>query len=224
MDESSSLPVEETKPTAEKTLEVALCPDCDYVVEKKQLEPSHSAVCPRCSALIYRTPKVGFAGIFAFTLSGLLFFLPANTLPILTFSILGISSTNTMLNGVVRLFEDGYVWMSFMVFLCSVLAPLIDLLLLCFISLCMTKGWISPTLKRALLWQQKIQEWGMLEVYMLGILVAYIKMISMGMIIVGFGLFCYVGMLVSVMLAWSNFDVQYCFDEIERLENQKRGA
>lgn len=224
MDESASRSEAKQAPDVESHVEVALCPDCDYVVEKTSLAAGQSAVCPRCSALIYRTPKVGFSGLFAFTLSGMLFFLPANTLPILTFSILGITSTNTMLNGVVRLFQDGYVWMSFMVFLCSVLAPLIDLLLLSFIALCMTKGWISPTLKKAVLWQQKIREWGMLEVYMLGILVAYIKMISMGMIIIGFGLFCYIGMLVSVMLAWSNFDVQYCFDEIDRLEKQRGEA
>jgi paraquat-inducible protein A len=101
--------------------------------------------------------------------------------------------------------------------MCSVVVPLLDLGLMFFISLGLKIPGLLPDtyLKKMMQWQHRVKEWGMTEVYMLGILVAYIKMIDMGTILVGTGLLCFVGMLVSVVLAQSSYDAESAFDYLE---------
>lgn len=192
-----------------------LCPDCDLLTDKVTLSPNETAVCSRCQAKVLRHPKNSVNKVIAFALAGLLFYLPANFLPIMSFELLGFEATNTMLNGVSQLFNEGYYWMAFLVLMCSVLVPLFELGLLLTIALQMKFNKTNSLTTKLLLAYQHLSEWGMLEVYMLGILVAYIKMISMGSILVDMGLFCFVGMLVSALLAASCFDTQYAFDQLE---------
>lgn len=196
---------------------VCICPDCDLVCEKTALTNGQVATCARCGSMLYRHRDNMVDKTLACSLAGLLFYIPANTLPIITLVILHMDSTNNMLNGVQQLFASGYWWMAFLVLMCSVVVPLLDLGLLFVISLGLKMpGFISaPSLKAAMRWQYYVQEWGMPEVYMLGILVAYIKMVDMGQIIVGTGLICFVGMLLSMVLVKSTYHVEAAFDYLE---------
>ncbi|GAA3938855.1 paraquat-inducible protein A [Litoribacillus peritrichatus] len=193
-----------------------LCPDCDLLMDKAELSPNETAYCSRCNAQVYRHPNNSFNKVIAFTLAGLLFYIPANFLPIMSFEMLGFEATNTMLNGVEQLFNEGYYWMAFLVLMCSVLVPLFELSLLLIIALQIKLNKTSKMTAKMLLSYQSLTEWGMLEVYMLGILVAYIKMVSMGTILIDLGLFCFIGMLLSALLAASCFDAQYAFEQLEQ--------
>jgi paraquat-inducible protein A len=200
---------------------ICICPDCDLVFDLPLLSRGQVAECSRCGAVLCRNIENMTDKTVAYTLAGLLFYIPANILPVLTLQILNLDSTNSMLNGVQQLFTGGYWWMAFLVLMCSVVVPLLDLGLLFFISLGLKIPSLLPAsyLKKMMHWQHQIQEWGMTEVYMLGILVAYIKMIDMGEIIIGTGLMCFVGMLASVMLAKSTYNVEVAFDTLEAQEN-----
>src|SRR5690606_11183239 len=116
-----------------------------------------------------RDPGAFIDKTLAYSLAGLLFYMPANTQPILTLQILGMDSTNDMLNGVQQLFLGGYWWMSFLVLMCSVVVPLLDLSMMFLIALSLKRPGILPenNLKQLIAWQHHIQEWGMPEVYML---------------------------------------------------------
>jgi len=196
---------------------ICVCPDCDLVFERPALANGQAAECGRCGARLCQSKPHFVDKTLAFSLAGLLFYIPANTLPVLTLLILGMDSTNSMMNGVQQLFSDGYWWMSFLVLLCSVVVPLIDLSLMFFIALGLKMPRLFPRayLIKMMCWQHRLKEWGMTEVYMLGILVAYIKMISMGKILIGAGLPFFVGMLVSVMLAHLSYDTEYAFDYLD---------
>ena len=201
---------------SESELFIVVCPDCDLVLERHALRPNAVASCPRCGSQLYRTKPQMLDLTLAYSLTGLFFFIPANTLPVLTFSILGKFSTNTMLNGVEQLFGAGYWWMSFLVLMCSVVVPLIELLLLAAISIALkTRRFVKAAGKMMLL-HSKISEWSLLEVYLLGILIAYIKMIDLGNVIPGVGLLCFVLMLAASVLARQAFDVETGFDILEK--------
>lgn len=202
-------------------MSVIACPDCDLACTKQPLEAGASAYCARCGAQLYSNQFKHSQKVLALSLAGLLFYIPANLLPIMSFSILSWSSTNSMLNGVEQLFAAGFWWMAFLVLVCSVIAPLINLLILFSISfLLLIKRQLDLT--RALLqWQHKVVEWSMLEVYMLGILIAFIKMIDLGEITVHLGLFCFIGMMISTISATAAFDSATAFDEWDT--NRKAG-
>lgn len=197
---------------------VCICPDCDLLFDRPLLVNGQTACCFRCGGELGRDPGAFVDKTLAYSLAGLLFYMPANILPVLTLQILNMDSTNNMLNGVQQLFLGGYWWMSFLVLMCSVVVPLLDLGLMFLIATGLKwRGAIPDNiLKHMLRWQHVVQEWGMPEVYMLGILVAYIKMVDMGEIIIGTGLMCFVGLLLSMILAKSAYRVEAAFDVLER--------
>lgn len=162
--------------------------------------------CPRCGAVLHISRFNSMERTLALSLTGLLLFIPANTLPILTFELLGQSNTNTMINGIMQLAQGGYWWMSMLVAFCSILAPLIKLLLLLFISVGSLRAASTRGMAAALKAYHRLDEWGMFDVYMLGILIAFIKMQDMGGLIPGMGLFCFVGLLVVAAACSSVFD------------------
>lgn len=192
-----------------------LCQDCDWLIEMPALIAGQKACCPRCGAVVAEHKCDPLSRTLGFSLAGLLFFIPANIFPVLTFEVMSQDSTNTMLGGVIELFDSGFWWMALLVLLCSVLVPLVDLLLLFCCSFLLHQP-RPPTITRSLLViQHHIKEWAMLEVYMLSILVAYIKMSSMGHLMVGIGLYCFIGMLMSAILAQKSFDTAYAFEQLE---------
>lgn len=182
------------------------CHQCDLLLQDRKRELLRKACCPRCGTVLHISSVNSMERTLALSLTGLLLFIPANTLPILTFELLGQSNTNTMINGIVQMAQGGYWWMSALVAFCSILAPLFKLLLLLFISAGSLWGSSRRSMAAALKGYHRLDEWGMFDVYMLGILIAFIKMKDIGGLVPGTGLFCFVGLLVVAMVCSSVFD------------------
>jgi paraquat-inducible protein A len=133
--------------------------------------------------------------------AGLIFFWPANFMPILQMTILGIESNHTMIGAVRVMAESGMVPVSLMVLFCSVLAPLFEFSLLGMVlaQVAMGRNIISlPTLFR---YYTYLDSWAMLEVYMISLLVSVIKLMGMATVTPGIGMFCFVGMMLSSIAA-----------------------
>lgn len=195
------------------------CHECDQLLQLQNLSKGEQACCPRCGASLMKYRPAMVDKVFAYSLAGLIFYVPANYLPVMTFEMLGLASTNTMLQGVIQLYHSGYLWMAFLVVLCSVVMPLVNLFLLFTISVLLKMKACVSVIRRFLVWQHHIEEWAMLEVYMLGILVAYIKMSGMGNIVIGLGMYCFVGMLLATILASIRFDTELAFEKLDEIKS-----
>lgn len=152
----------------------------------------------------------------ALSLAGLLLFIPANILPILTLEMLGQSNVSTSVQGIVVMTYEGYWWMGFIVAFCSIVAPLLKLLLLTGISTGYLLHWKGALLSSWTKWYQHLNEWGMFDVYMLGILVSYIKLRNDGDLIPGVGLLCFIALLLVVSGCASAFDAQQVWAKVDQ--------
>jgi paraquat-inducible protein A len=97
---------------------------------------------------------------------------------------------------VVGLFDTGMQGVSVVVFLCSMGVPLLKLL--CQLVVLLTIRW-NIARSYGLLWYRiyhHLRDWGMLEVYLMGVLVAIVKLADMAAITVGLGLVCFVSLLL----------------------------
>ncbi|WP_101758911.1 paraquat-inducible protein A [Oceanicoccus sp. KOV_DT_Chl] len=192
-----------------------LCHECDCFMSCESLSSGQKACCPRCGAVLLEYKPDMINRTQAFAIAGLLFYLPANLMPIMTFEMMGVTATNTMLQGVQQLFSGGFWWMGLLVMLCSIVVPLLDLCLLFLIAILLKTQRKHALTLQLLVWRHHLSEWAMLEVYMLGILVAYIKMSDMGGIDVGMGMYCFAGMLLAAIFASSSFDSRQAFEMLE---------
>ncbi|MBB5211119.1 paraquat-inducible protein A [Microbulbifer hydrolyticus] len=192
------------------------CHQCDLLLTRAHAPVGERLTCARCGATLHRNMARSVAHTAALSLSGLLLFIPSATLPLLEFSMFSFGAENTLMNGVQALFAAGYLWLASLVLFCSVVAPLGKFLLLAFI--CWGSAWarLAKPVARALRWYHHLQEWGMLDVYMLGILVALVKMSDLGKMTVEPGLYCFVAMMVVSSAATVSFDAETVWARLAR--------
>ena len=172
------------------------CHECDLLMRKPVLAHGEKALCPRCGYELYANRYNVVQRSLALVIAALLLFIPANFLPIMQLNLLGQSSQDTVWSGVVALFDTGMQSVSVIVFLCSMGIPLLKLL--CQLAVLLSIRFDVGRSYGLLLYRiyHHIREWGMLEVYFMGVLVAIVKLADMAAITVGLGLACFIGLLL----------------------------
>ncbi|MEX2961709.1 paraquat-inducible protein A [Microbulbifer sp. TYP-18] len=192
------------------------CHECDLLLDKGIAPPGDKLSCPRCGATIHRNPSHSVHYTAALSITGLVLFVPAVSLPLLHFSILALGAENTLFNGVHSLLGAGFVWLASLVLFCSVLAPLGKFLLLTFVSIGCHFRTLDGPVTGAVRWYQHLKDWGMLDVYLLGLLVALVKMEDLGKLVVEPGFYCFCALMVVSNLSMLAFDQQSIWNRMER--------
>ncbi|MCF7201825.1 paraquat-inducible protein A [Pseudomonas oligotrophica] len=176
--------------------QLVACPECDLLMRRAAVRHGQVAECPRCGYELFRLRHAVVRPGLALVLTALLLYFPANFLPIMRLSLLGRSSSDTIWSGVLGLFQTGMQGIAVLVFLCSMAVPLLKLLCQLVVLTSMATGRgraLGMLLYRA---YHHLREWGMLEVYLLGILVAMIKLRDMAELSIGVGLGCFIALLL----------------------------
>ena len=192
MPESAATPVLEEVPLEQ----LAACPECDLLMLKPDLSLGQVAECPRCSCELFRLRHRIVGPGLALVLAALLLYFPANLLPIMRLNLLGRVTDDTVWSGVLSLYSSGMQGVAVVVFLCSMAVPLLKLLCQLAVLLCIALDRAKPLGMLLYRTYHHLREWGMLEVYLLGILVSIIKLRDMAELSLGIGLACFAGLLV----------------------------
>jgi paraquat-inducible protein A len=191
------------------------CKDCDLLLERVATPPGGKALCPRCENPLYQHREQGIEHTLALAITGLLLFIPANLLPVMSLQLIGQETSTTIYEGSLVLFREGLYWTALLVFSASVVIPLCKLLLMLFVSGYLYLGRSSPLLPYAMRYYHHIDEWGMLEVYMLSVLVAVVKLKGMASVIPDIGLYCFICLLLVTTLMSSLLDHDAVWQQIE---------
>lgn len=165
-------------------------------MRKPLLQDGESAECPRCGYELFSHRHHVVRRSMALVLTALLLYVPANFLPIMQLNLLGQISQDTVWSGVLGLYESGMQGIAVVVFLCSMAVPLLKLLcqLLVLLSIRLDFGRSYGLLLYRI--YHHMREWGMLEVYLMGILVAMVKLMDLADLSLGLGLFCFIALLL----------------------------
>lgn len=196
------------------------CKDCDLLIERVETPPGDKALCPRCENPLYQRRQQGIERTLALAITGLLLFIPANLLPVMSLQLIGHETSTTIYEGSLVLFREGLYWTALLVFSASVVIPLCKLLLMLFVSGTLQLGRSSPLLPYAMRYYHHIDEWGMLEVYMLSVLVAVVKLKGMASVIPDVGLYCFIGLLLVTTLMSSLLDQDDVWEQIEHSQDR----
>lgn len=177
--------------------ELVACHECDLLMRRPDLKLEQKASCPRCGYELYAHRGQVERRSLALVLTALVLFLPANFLPIMQLNLLGQTTQDTVWSGVVALYRSGMEAVALVVFLCSMVVPLLKLLCQLLVLLCIrwrvARAWGRWVYRS----YHHLREWGMLEVYLIGILVSIVKLIDMADLTLGVGLFCFIGLLLA---------------------------
>jgi paraquat-inducible protein A len=198
-------------------IELDACAECDLLLNPAQPAMGDKAQCPRCGYLLQRPRKQSIERTFALSIAGLILIFPANLLPLVGIKVLGNTRDGTLWSGVATLYQEDMWAVAVLVFLSSILFPLVNIVLSLLVSGHLYFQKPNRLLPRWMRWLQHIEEWAMLEVYTLGIIVACVKLASMAELRFGFGLYAFVTLLIVNAMLASSLDQYLFWRRIEQL-------
>ena len=197
------------------------CPECDLLLKQAQAQPGYKVHCPRCGYLLQRVRRQSVERTLALSITGLILIFPANLLPLVGIKILGKTQDGTLWSGVGALFDEDMWAVAILVFLSSILFPLINIILSLLISAHLYFKRYHPYLVHWMRWLQHLDEWAMLEVYTLGIIVACVKLAAMAELRFGFGLYTFTALLLVTGMLSSSLDEYQFWQSISQLRDEE---
>lgn len=196
---------------------IIACETCGLVQRLDELSPGMAAECCRCGSTITRHKANSLRRTAAFSLAALILYVPANLYPILRMDYYGAYSENTVWDGCVKLFEQDQWLVAVIVFCASILIPLFKLLGLFFLVSTAKVG--SPRLQLERTWIYRIIKvagpWAMLDVFLLAVLVALVKLEKIATVLPGPGLVAFTAVVVLTILAAASFDPKLIWGRTE---------
>ncbi|WP_020680715.1 paraquat-inducible protein A [Marinobacterium rhizophilum] len=177
------------------------CHECDLLLTRPEVPPGGVAQCPRCGSTLFAQSVNSIERSLALAIAGLILFLPANIYPLLTLEVVGIHQNQTVFSSAMSLYDDGLWIVALLILLFVILVPLVKLLLLLFVSASLHGRTLWRGTALALRSYQHLDEWGMLEVYLLGIAVAVVKLVDIASIEPGLGLYSLVALILITLLS-----------------------
>jgi paraquat-inducible protein A len=197
---------------------IVVCDTCGLMQQVEKLEPDTRAECYRCTSIITSRKINSLGRTAAFSLAALILYIPANIYPILRMNYYGAYSENTVWEGCVNLFKDGQWFVAGIVFLASILIPFFKLLGLFFLVI--TTKLRSARGRQQRTWIYKIiaviGPWAMLDVFLLSVLVALVKLQQIATVLPGRGLLAFTGVVLLTILASASFDPKLIWEETEQ--------
>jgi paraquat-inducible protein A len=173
--------------------------------------------CSRCGSTLHRRRPDSVARTWALLLSAAILYIPANLYPVMhTSSIVG-SEDDTIMSGVALFWNDGDYPLALIIFIASILVPMLKLGTLAFLTWAtQTRSKWRPR-QRTTLFRivEKIGRWSMLDVFVITLTVALVRFGSLAVITPGPGALAFACVVVLTMLASMQFDPRLMWDPIE---------
>lgn len=194
---------------------IVACPDCDLL--NSLPENIHATMlCVRCGAVLHRHRPNSIDRSLSLAIAALVLFLLSNSFPFLAIKSGGFIQETTLLTGIHELWKQELYGLSFLVLLTCVLVPLAQMLGLLYI-LAPLKWGRRPAAGAARVFRlvQEVAPWGMMEVFMMGILVALVKLGHMATIVPGISVFSFGALIFVMAAAFSNLDPPLLWDRLD---------
>lgn len=194
----------DTLPPDDDVTDLIACPNCDTLHRRMDLPPHETARCVRCHSVLYRSPDLRLSRVLALTVTCLIVFAIANAFPIVEIEVQGIYTQTTLIGAAWALYREGMWLVALLVFATTVLFPLSQLLALVHLVWPLSIGrrpYAVFTVMRAI---EFCRPWGMIEVFMLGVLVSLVKLSAMASVLPGIALwaFCALTVFLAMVLSY----------------------
>ena len=208
------------RPLADVSL--VACPDCDLLQRLPEVPPGASVRCPRCDHELWRHKPDSFNRTFALTLAALVLYLIANTVPMLGLHAVGREAFTTVIGGAEQLWNNEQPAVAVLVLFAAVISPALQIgfLLAILIGCCRERPpfWVGLLLRHV----EFTRTWSMIEVMLLGVLVALTKIADYATVIIGTAFYALFALVVLLAAIQSCFDPREVWERVEWAESKAR--
>lgn len=194
-----------------RSVGLLVCTHCHATVRAIR---SSDALCPRCGARVHERKPHSLATTAALVLSAATLYLPANLLPVMHMHTFFSEEDDTIMSGVLSLIEEGSWPLALLVFVASIVVPLLKLIAMGWLLISVARRSRGHALQKARLFRlvEFIGRWSMLDVFAISLLVSLVQIRSLATIRVGLGALAFGAVVVLTMLAAQSFDERLLWD------------
>jgi paraquat-inducible protein A len=208
---TTSRPVDE--PGAARIVE---CHECGRRYVLGPLAPGTSAVCQRCGAGLARRPVDSLERALALALGGLVLMVVANVMPFMSLEIQGRLQQADLITGSIALFEQGIWPLAIVVALTTVVTPLVKLAGVAYVLVGIKMARPPRHLVWIFGWLETFRPWAMIEVYLLGVFVAYVKLIDLASIQIGVAFWALTALMLVMVAIEIVLDPEAVWETLEQ--------
>jgi paraquat-inducible protein A len=194
----------------------ARCHECGLLSRLPGGAHAH-ALCPRCGAPLHARKVLSLQRTWALVIAAAICYVPANVLPVMTVTSLGTPESDTIMSGVIYFLTHGDWPLALVIFTASVVVPLAKVAALVglLISVHRRSAWRPADRTRLYRVTEMIGRWSMVDIYVVTILVALVRLGNLATIEAGAGAVFFGSVVVLTMLAAESFDPRLIWDRSE---------
>jgi paraquat-inducible protein A len=177
---------------------VILCPACDLAYRRTAVPTSGRTRCIRCHGPLQRAENANIATAIAFATSALVLLGLSNFYPLVTMKVNGSTRMTTLIGAARGLYDQDYRSLGVLVFLTTVIAPLLQVATLLYVLIPLWRGRTARAQNAVIRLLTRVRPWSVVEVFMLGTLVALVRLAKFAHVVPGIALWCCALLMLSL--------------------------
>ena len=193
---------------------LARCPECSLLAPIKSNDALH---CQRCGEHFYARHKNSVQKTWALLITSIIFFFPANFLPMIETTNLGNQVAGTLMDGILHFIHTGTYFIAFVIFFASILVPVFKIVAMILVLLSVrksAKGYWCRHLTLMFRVVHFIGRWSMLDIFVIAILITLVHFGALTDIQAGPAATWFAAVVVLTMLAAHTFDTRLIWDKL----------
>lgn len=195
------------------------CHECDLLVRFAHLPEGCKASCPRCGYTLSANHLNAQDRVIAFSLTALVFLALSFMFPFLTFSAQGQDRTTMLLQSITVLVTENFTSLAVLIFITIIVVPALYLLSAIYVYVSLKSSRFFPGTRALMRLIGLLQHWNMADIFLIGILVSFIKIISLADVSLGLSFWSYVFFIVSMTATALHIDRHQAWQWIKEKEN-----
>lgn len=182
-----------------------------------KVSPVAEGHCPRCHSALHLRKPYSLQRTWSYLIAAIVFYFPANLLPMMNINGLGGNSSDTIMSGVINFWHKGDIIVAVIIFSASIMIPILKMIAL--IWLCLAAGGVTSASPKALSRLYHITElvgrWSMVDVFVVSVLVCLVQLGVISTVTPGPAILSFASVVVLTMFAAMSFDPRLLWDRYE---------
>ena len=179
------------------------------------MPPGSRAVCQRCDAVLRHTRHDPLLLPLALNISALILFGLGASLTLMSVTTAGQQRVADLVTGPTELEQYGLWEISLVVLVTTIAAPLARILSMLAVLIGLRLRRPPKVLRTIFAWVEHLRPWSMIEIYLLGLFVAYVRLSGMAVVDLGPAIYALGGLMVIMVLADHMLDAQAVWEALD---------
>jgi paraquat-inducible protein A len=180
---------------------VIVCPSCDLAHRAGMAPSSEATRCARCRAPLQRPENGNIDAAIALAICALVLFFLSNAYPLVEIQASGTTRVTTLLGAALGLYAQSHAGLAALVLLTTVVGPFLQIASLLYLLIPLRNAREAPGQNTVFRLLAQVRPWTFIEVFMLGVLVALVRLSAYARVMPGVALWsCLLLMLTLAAL------------------------